>query len=56
MFELIGIFFSTWFVYRYLLFKPDRCVARRAPRGAARRANPPQGLPPLPLARRRAAC
>ncbi|XP_044495597.1 protein CURVATURE THYLAKOID 1C, chloroplastic [Mangifera indica] len=22
--ELIGIFFSTWFVYRYLLFKPDR--------------------------------
>ncbi|KAL8260833.1 hypothetical protein R6Q59_024882 [Mikania micrantha] len=23
-FELIGILFSTWFVYRYLLFKPDR--------------------------------
>ncbi|KAL9463458.1 hypothetical protein AB3S75_001296 [Citrus x aurantiifolia] len=22
--ELIGILFSTWFVYRYLLFKPDR--------------------------------
>jgi hypothetical protein len=32
MFELVGIFFSTWFVYRYLLFKPDRCVAARAPR------------------------
>ncbi|XP_022033654.1 protein CURVATURE THYLAKOID 1C, chloroplastic [Helianthus annuus] len=24
LFELIGILFSTWFVYRYLLFKPDR--------------------------------
>ncbi|XP_071689636.1 protein CURVATURE THYLAKOID 1C, chloroplastic [Rutidosis leptorrhynchoides] len=24
VFELIGILFSTWFVYRYLLFKPDR--------------------------------
>ncbi|KAI7752562.1 hypothetical protein M8C21_016974 [Ambrosia artemisiifolia] len=24
LFELIGIVFSTWFVYRYLLFKPDR--------------------------------
>ncbi|KAL7617632.1 protein CURVATURE THYLAKOID 1C, chloroplastic [Lactuca sativa] len=24
VFELIGISFSTWFVYRYLLFKPDR--------------------------------
>ncbi|KAL5072770.1 hypothetical protein RYX36_011754 [Vicia faba] len=23
-FELIGILFSTWFTYRYLLFKPDR--------------------------------
>ncbi|KAL5698466.1 hypothetical protein ACHQM5_029498 [Ranunculus cassubicifolius] len=23
-FELIGILFSWWFVYRYLLFKPDR--------------------------------
>ncbi|XP_065865285.1 protein CURVATURE THYLAKOID 1C, chloroplastic [Euphorbia lathyris] len=22
--ELIGILYSTWFVYRYLLFKPDR--------------------------------
>ncbi|XP_031277771.1 protein CURVATURE THYLAKOID 1C, chloroplastic isoform X2 [Pistacia vera] len=22
--EFIGILFSTWFVYRYLLFKPDR--------------------------------
>ncbi|KAL5756068.1 hypothetical protein ACOSQ2_020814 [Xanthoceras sorbifolium] len=22
--ELIGILFSTWFIYRYLLFKPDR--------------------------------
>ncbi|GMI78021.1 CURVATURE THYLAKOID 1C [Hibiscus trionum] len=22
--EIIGILFSTWFVYRYLLFKPDR--------------------------------
>ncbi|KAJ4718105.1 protein CURVATURE THYLAKOID 1C, chloroplastic [Melia azedarach] len=22
--ELVGILFSTWFVYRYLLFKPDR--------------------------------
>ncbi|PIA42660.1 hypothetical protein AQUCO_02000244v1 [Aquilegia coerulea] len=22
--ELIGILFSSWFVYRYLLFKPDR--------------------------------
>ncbi|KAL8138606.1 hypothetical protein V2J09_004607 [Rumex salicifolius] len=22
--ELIGIFYSSWFVYRYLLFKPDR--------------------------------
>ncbi|KAE9584616.1 hypothetical protein Lal_00021834 [Lupinus albus] len=22
--ELIGILFSTWFTYRYLLFKPDR--------------------------------
>ena len=26
LFELIGIAFSAWFVYRYLLFKPDRCV------------------------------
>ncbi|XP_024972550.1 protein CURVATURE THYLAKOID 1C, chloroplastic [Cynara cardunculus var. scolymus] len=24
VFELVGILFSTWFVYRYLLFKPDR--------------------------------
>ncbi|KAL2539179.1 Protein CURVATURE THYLAKOID 1C [Abeliophyllum distichum] len=23
-FEFIGILFSTWFTYRYLLFKPDR--------------------------------
>ncbi|XP_020547838.1 protein CURVATURE THYLAKOID 1C, chloroplastic isoform X1 [Sesamum indicum] len=23
--ELIGILYSTWFTYRYLLFKPDRC-------------------------------
>ncbi|PSS07426.1 Protein CURVATURE THYLAKOID 1C like [Actinidia chinensis var. chinensis] len=23
-FEFIGILFSTWFLYRYLLFKPDR--------------------------------
>ncbi|KAF6161659.1 hypothetical protein GIB67_017297 [Kingdonia uniflora] len=23
-FELIGILYSSWFVYRYLLFKPDR--------------------------------
>lgn len=23
-FELVGILFSTWFTYRYLLFKPDR--------------------------------
>ncbi|XP_010545698.1 PREDICTED: protein CURVATURE THYLAKOID 1C, chloroplastic [Tarenaya hassleriana] len=22
--ELVGILFSTWFTYRYLLFKPDR--------------------------------
>ncbi|XLT09220.1 hypothetical protein HN51_055013, partial [Arachis hypogaea] len=22
--ELIGILFTTWFTYRYLLFKPDR--------------------------------
>ncbi|KAL3528746.1 hypothetical protein ACH5RR_008068 [Cinchona calisaya] len=22
--ELVGILFSSWFVYRYLLFKPDR--------------------------------
>nr|GMC47546.1 protein CURVATURE THYLAKOID 1C, chloroplastic [Ipomoea batatas] len=22
--EFIGILFSSWFVYRYLLFKPDR--------------------------------
>ncbi|GAB4842240.1 hypothetical protein Ancab_012206 [Ancistrocladus abbreviatus] len=24
LFELIGILFSSWFIYRYLLFKPDR--------------------------------
>nr|XP_043636063.1 protein CURVATURE THYLAKOID 1C, chloroplastic [Erigeron canadensis] len=24
VFELIGILFTTWFTYRYLLFKPDR--------------------------------
>ncbi|TMX04900.1 hypothetical protein EJD97_004079 [Solanum chilense] len=24
VFEFIGILFSTWFVYRYLLFKPNR--------------------------------
>ncbi|CAN4100240.1 unnamed protein product [Withania somnifera] len=24
VFEFIGILFSLWFVYRYLLFKPDR--------------------------------
>lgn len=24
LFELIGIFFSAWFIYRWLLFKPDR--------------------------------
>jgi selenocysteine lyase/cysteine desulfurase len=24
-FEFVGILFSGWFVYRYLLFKPDRC-------------------------------
>ncbi|XP_078438850.1 CURVATURE THYLAKOID protein [Wolffia australiana] len=24
VFELIGILFSWWFIYRYLLFKPDR--------------------------------
>ena len=26
LFELVGIAFSSWFIYRYLLFKPDRCV------------------------------
>ncbi|XP_019248032.1 PREDICTED: protein CURVATURE THYLAKOID 1C, chloroplastic isoform X5 [Nicotiana attenuata] len=25
VFEFVGILFSSWFVYRYLLFKPDRC-------------------------------
>jgi len=30
LFELIGIAFSAWFVYRYLLFKPDRCVGTRS--------------------------
>ena len=25
--ELVGIAFSSWFVYRYLLFKPDRCAS-----------------------------
>ncbi|BAT98503.1 hypothetical protein LR48_Vigan406s017500 [Vigna angularis] len=24
VFELIGIFYSVWFTYRYLVFKPDR--------------------------------
>ncbi|XP_014515158.1 protein CURVATURE THYLAKOID 1C, chloroplastic [Vigna radiata var. radiata] len=24
VFELIGIFYSLWFTYRYLVFKPDR--------------------------------
>ena len=24
LFELIGLLFSSWFTYRYLLFKPDR--------------------------------
>ena len=24
LFELIGIGFTGWFIYRYLLFKPDR--------------------------------
>ncbi|CAK9195013.1 unnamed protein product, partial [Sphagnum troendelagicum] len=24
VFEFVGILFSGWFVYRYLLFKPDR--------------------------------
>ncbi|KAG8379969.1 hypothetical protein BUALT_Bualt07G0144800 [Buddleja alternifolia] len=24
VFELVGILFSSWFTYRYLLFKPDR--------------------------------
>jgi len=24
LFEIVGILFSGWFVYRYLLFKPDR--------------------------------
>ncbi|XP_027906816.1 protein CURVATURE THYLAKOID 1C, chloroplastic [Vigna unguiculata] len=24
VFELIGIFYSVWFTYRYLIFKPDR--------------------------------
>ncbi|KAL2928491.1 Protein CURVATURE THYLAKOID 1C chloroplastic [Bienertia sinuspersici] len=24
LFEFVGILFSSWFVYRYLLFKPDR--------------------------------
>ncbi|XP_060219234.1 protein CURVATURE THYLAKOID 1C, chloroplastic [Lycium barbarum] len=24
VFEFVGILFSSWFVYRYLLFKPDR--------------------------------
>ncbi|KAJ3695729.1 hypothetical protein LUZ60_001106 [Juncus effusus] len=24
LFEFIGILFSSWFIYRYLLFKPDR--------------------------------
>lgn len=23
-FEFVGIFFTSWFIYRYLLFKPDR--------------------------------
>jgi hypothetical protein len=36
LFELIGIAFSAWFVYRYLLFKPDRCAREtRARRWAA---------------------
>jgi hypothetical protein len=43
LFELIGIAFSAWFVYRYLLFKPDRCVrggARRRGSGGAARRSP----------------
>ncbi|KAM6585790.1 hypothetical protein CsatB_012792 [Cannabis sativa] len=24
VFEVVGILFSSWFIYRYLLFKPDR--------------------------------
>lgn len=24
LFELVGILYSGWFIYRYLLFKPDR--------------------------------
>ncbi|XP_062089240.1 protein CURVATURE THYLAKOID 1C, chloroplastic [Humulus lupulus] len=24
VFEIVGILFSSWFIYRYLLFKPDR--------------------------------
>jgi hypothetical protein len=36
LFELIGIAFSAWFVYRYLLFKPDRCAhGARSARAAA---------------------
>jgi len=30
LFELVGIAFSSWFIYRYLLFKPDRCVRVRS--------------------------
>jgi hypothetical protein len=26
LFELIGVVFSGWFIYRYLIFKPDRWV------------------------------
>ena len=47
LFELIGIAFSAWFVYRYLLFKPDRCVRawRAQPVAAAAATNEARRTP-----------
>ena len=54
--ELVGLGYSSWFVYRYLLFKvrrPSRAAARatrngavpfvRSPHRCCRRAGEPQG-------------
>uniref|UniRef100_A0A803NZV2 Cyanobacterial aminoacyl-tRNA synthetase CAAD domain-containing protein n=2 Tax=Magnoliopsida TaxID=3398 RepID=A0A803NZV2_CANSA len=30
VFEVVGILFSSWFIYRYLLFKPDRETFRKS--------------------------
>jgi len=53
--ELVGLGYSSWFVYRYLLFKARRPSRATAPRHTQRRCSVSLLTAPLLLPRRRAA-